>query len=165
MRKIICLLITVLFAVGLCACGEEEQTTAPAADTGKTTETSTEAPKKETPKQKTVDYDLTKMNSTMVYSTVYDMLSEPEKYEGKMVKMRGEYNAFYSKSTMKYYPAVIIADATACCSQGMEFVLSGDPEYPNAYPIKGDDVTVVGKLKVYYEGTNRFVHLVDSEIA
>ena len=102
----------------------------------------------------------------MVYSTVYDMVrGDSDKYEGKVVKMRGEFTVGYSKSTGLYYPAVIISDATACCSQGLEFVLKNDPKYPEGYPIKGDDVTVVGTFRIYHEGTAQYVHLVDSVLA
>ena len=41
-------------------------------------------------KRKEIDVDLTKLSSSMVYSEVYNMMNEPEPYEGKMVKMQGQ---------------------------------------------------------------------------
>ncbi|MCR5422025.1 MAG: hypothetical protein K6E74_00095 [Bacilli bacterium] len=109
-----------------------------------------------------IDIDLASMSGTIAYSQVYDMINSPEKYEGKVVKMRGQFSAFYSKTTKLYYPAVIIQDATACCSKGIEFVLDGNPDYPAAYPKTGKTVTVVGIFEIYYENGDRYCHLVNA---
>ena len=37
---------------------------------------------------------------------------------------------YQDPNTQKYYFACVIADATACCSQGIEFVPDGDYTYP-----------------------------------
>ena len=37
-----------------------------------------------------VDIDLTKMSSTMVYSTVFNMVNNPAKFVEKTMRMRGE---------------------------------------------------------------------------
>ena len=111
-----------------------------------------------------IDVDLTSMSSTVVYTQVYRMISYPEDFVGKVVKMRGNFSAYYGGATKLYYPAVIIPDATACCSQGIEFVLNGSPAYPDGYPTLGNEITVVGKFETYYEGTSRYCHLVNSYI-
>ena len=67
------------------------------------------------------DCDLTKMSSTMVYSTVYAMLTAPDDYIGKTVRVTGNLNKYTDESTGKTYYSVLIADATACCQQGLEF--------------------------------------------
>lgn len=41
-----------------------------------------------------VDIDLTKMSSTMVYSTVFNMVNNPVKFVGKTMRMRGEYTTY-----------------------------------------------------------------------
>ena len=58
--------------------------------------------------------------------------------------MSGMFVAYTNRDGSKYYPAVIIADATACCSQGIEFVRSGDFSYPADYPELGAQITVTG---------------------
>ena len=63
---------------------------------------------------------------------------------GKIVKMSGMFVAYTNQDQSQFYPAVIIADATACCSQGLEFVLEGNPSYPEGYPEMGTEITVVG---------------------
>ena len=110
-----------------------------------------------------VDVDLTKMSATMVYSEVYNMLSLPDNYLGKTVRMNGQFQV-YPGDGRNYY-VVIIADATACCQQGMEFVLAGDPAYPDGYPEPGRDVTVTDVFDTYYEGEYmRYCQLIDAYI-
>lgn len=72
-----------------------------------------------------VDVDLTLMGSDLVYATVYQMMSKPEEYEGKTIRIEGKYYASYYPITDKYYNYCLIADALACCSQGLEFELAG----------------------------------------
>ena len=165
MKKIICLLIIVFCIFALCACANTTNDRV-ITDTDTNTETTTNSGgnNTNTVSYKRIDIDLTKMNANMVYSQVYDMVSNPNKYIDKVVKMRGPFSAFYSSETNLYYPAVLIKDATACCSQGMEFVLNGNPSYPSGYPKKDSEITVVGKFDVYYEGSDRYCHLVKAII-
>ncbi|MBQ3356785.1 MAG: hypothetical protein IJG45_06695 [Oscillospiraceae bacterium] len=108
------------------------------------------------------DVDLTVLSSTMVYSEVFQMISAPESYLGKTVRMRGSF-AVYEGSSRNYF-ACLIADATACCAQGIEFVLRDHRVYPAEYPEKGEEITVVGVFDVYKEGSNQFCQLVDAVI-
>ena len=98
----------------------------------------------------------------MVYSEVNNMLVNPDDYVGKTVRMSGTYAAFTNEDESQYYPAVIIADATACCSQGIEFELEGKPSYPDGYPDPQTEVTVVGMFETYNEDGMQFCHLVNS---
>ena len=99
-----------------------------------------------------VDVDLTVLSSTMVYAEVLNMMTEPNAYDGKTVKMRGRFGASYG-----YRPdgtinedvlifACIIADATACCSQGLEVELNGKTS-----PSYGDEIIVTGVFTSYEE--------------
>ena len=78
-----------------------------------------------------VDVDLTVLSSTMVYSEVYNMLyNDPAHYLGKTVKARGRFSIYQLVTDGVLQPdpvsyACIISDATACCAEGMEFVLEG----------------------------------------
>ena len=109
----------------------------------------------------TVEIDLTEMNSTMVYSEVYNMVTSPDEYLGKVVRMRGAFRVFEAK-TRNYY-ACLIADATACCAQGIEFVPADKRTYPNDFPEVDQEVTVVGVFDKYYEGEKMFCQLIDAE--
>ncbi|MCR4925525.1 MAG: hypothetical protein K5917_04465 [Clostridiales bacterium] len=114
--------------------------------------------------QNNIDVDLTAMSSTMVYSEVYSMLVTPDRYLGKTVKMKGKFVVYHDEPTDKYYFACVISDATACCSQGMEFILAGEHNYPNDYPKQGEEITVVGVFGKYNEGSKVYCTLKDAEI-
>lgn len=114
------------------------------------------------------DVDLTKLSSTMVYSEVYNMMTEPEKYIGKSVRTSGQFALYWATNENgipipnQFYFACIIADATSCCSQGLEFVLAGEHVYPDDYPEEGDEITVSGIFETYDEDGYLYCHLVDA---
>lgn len=113
-----------------------------------------------------IDVDLTQLSSTMVYSEVYAMMYEPESYLGKTVKMRGSFSAF--EINEKLYFACVVPDATACCEQGLEFSLSGTHSFPEDYPERGSEITVVGIFDLYSEehngNTSYYIILRDAEL-
>ena len=111
---------------------------------------------------KTVDIDLSVMSSTVVYSQVYDMVTNPDKYIDNVVKVKGAFTVYVNEQTNVYYPAVIIKDATACCAQGLEFLLYGRAVYPKDYPSKNQEITIIGVFKTYNEGTQKYCRLVDT---
>lgn len=102
--------------------------------------------------QESIDVDLTALSSTMVYSEVYNMMVFPENYVGKTVKMNGTFYVFHDETTGNYYFSCIISDATACCSQGIEFVLEDSYVYPRDYPKEGEEICVMGVFDTYQEG-------------
>lgn len=107
-------------------------------------------------KPEKVDLDLTTMSSTMVYSEVFNMVTTPENYIGKTVKMRGTYMYYYDEKPDHYYFFCLISDAMACCSQGIEFSLTKDYHYPEDYPKPDDEITVVGVFDSYEEEGNTY---------
>ncbi|MBR1692227.1 MAG: hypothetical protein IJ711_05555 [Lachnospiraceae bacterium] len=110
------------------------------------------------------DIDLTQMSSTMVYSEVFDMMTEPERYMGKTVNMNGAFNVYQDEETGKTYYACLIQDATACCAQGIEFVLDGSYQYPADYPEEGSDITVCGTFDAYEEDGYVYCQLIDARL-
>ena len=104
MKRLLCLLLAALTVLGLGACGEKSgapraETTFPTTaseepkplqtlplETGETEQTET-APTTDTAESNFVD--LTALSSTMVYAEVFAMMSSPEDYVGKTVKMQG----------------------------------------------------------------------------
>lgn len=110
-----------------------------------------------------VDVDLTALSSTMVYSEVQNMLLSPEQYEGKSVRMNGDFAVAQGDDRMYY--ACIIRDATACCANGIEFVRQGDYSYPDDYPEVGSQITVVGKFDTYYEDGQMYLQLLNAQLS
>ena len=111
-----------------------------------------------------IDIDLTTLSSTMVYSEVFNMLSTPEDYLGKSVKMRGAFSVYHDEVTDHYYFACLIADATACCQQGIEFLWEGEHTYPDDYPPLGTEITVTGVFDTYTEGEYTYCQLIHAEL-
>ena len=111
-----------------------------------------------------LDVDLTTLSSTMVYSEIYNMMYEPDRYVGKRIKMNGQFAVYGNPNTGAVYTACIIMDATACCSQGLEFVLAGEHSYPADYPEPGTEITVVGTFQTYEENGYMDYHLADAEM-
>ena len=117
--------------------------------------------------QMDVDVDLTTMNSDMIYATVYEMMTEPENYEGKKIRLAGNYQVTFYDATQQYYHYALIQDAAACCAQGLEFVWDdGSHVYPDEYPEDYDDILVVGTFETYTEegDENLYCHLKDATL-
>ena len=111
-----------------------------------------------------IDVDLTLLSSTMVFSEVSNIISNPPDYAGKTIKMRGIYNCYEDPNTGNHYCACVIPDATACCAQGIEFVLSDRYSYPEDYPTVNDPVCVVGVFDLYEENGVFYCTLRDVEL-
>ena len=190
MKRIFCLLLAVCMTLSLCACGKDSEkdaenntlssdgeVSAPSEiiPTPDEQETPNEQQPPEEPEQTQtsadgVDVDLTVLSSTMVYSEVYNMLYyDPESYYGKTIKMTGVFSIYQMVVDGVAQPdpvayACIIADATACCAQGMEFVLEGDLTYPDDYPELGAEITVIGEFQPYEENGMTWYHLINARM-
>ena len=184
MKRLLCLLLAALTALGLSACGEKAS--APAVEPTPSTTAPTEAsptpflPPETAATEETEAVqnnasvesrfvDLTALSSTMVYAEVFAMMSSPEDYVGKTVKMQGIfsrgqlYAADGSLSDGGMVFACIVQDATACCAQGIPFDLAGDYEYPKDYPELGDTITVIGTFEIHEQEGMQFCRLKDAE--
>lgn len=111
-----------------------------------------------------IDYDLTTMGKDMVYATVYLLMTEPDSFEGKKIKMKGQYLSAYYKPNKKYYNYCFISDAAGCCSQGIEFATKENLKYPDDFPEDSTDIEVVGVFETYMEGGKMYCHLKDSKM-
>jgi len=111
------------------------------------------------------DIDLTTLSSTMVYSQVADMMYTPEKYIGKVVKAKGQFSVYHDNAQDKDYFAVLIKDAAACCSQGIEFVWDGEHVYPDDYPEIGKEITVMGTFDTYEEDGATYCQLLQADVS
>ena len=184
MKRLLCLLLAALTVLGLGACGEKSgaptgETTFPTTaseepkpletlplETGTTEQTET-APTADTAESTLVD--LTALSSTMVYAEVFAMMSSPEDYVGKTVKMQGIFSKgqLYAAGSLNDGGTVfacVIQDATACCAQGIPFELAGDHTYPQDYPELGDTITVVGTFEIHQQEGMQFCRLRDAEL-
>ena len=151
MKKLLCVFLIALTLIPLAACCREDTAKKPAAEDAEGTAA--------------VDIDLTALSGIMVYSEVNSMISFPDNYIGKTVKMQGQFTIYQATDENgafipdKMFFACMIADATACCAQGLEFALAGKPVYPDEYPELGAEITVVGTFEWYEEDGCRYYRL------
>lgn len=118
----------------------------------------------ESARSDSIDIDLTALSSTMIYSEVSNMMTTPEDFIGKTVKMTGTMAVYYDEENDVYYEACVIDDATACCQQGLEFQLKGNPDYPDGYPEVDSEITVVGTFNTYDDNGVTYARLENAEI-
>ncbi|MCL1816689.1 MAG: hypothetical protein FWG43_03695 [Clostridiales bacterium] len=91
-----------------------------------------------------IDIDFTILSDTIVYAELNHMLSDPDNYLGKTVKIQGAYYNSYSDITDQYYHYVTVLDTTACCTRMVEFVWQGEHAYPAEYPEADTKIELVG---------------------
>ena len=109
-----------------------------------------------------IDIDLTGLNPNMLYAQVYEMTADPEKYVGKTVRASGTFAYTTDPESGNEFFAVFIADAAACCSQGLEFRRKGEFSYPADYPEIGAPIVVTGTFNTYKEGVFTYCELADA---
>ena len=154
MKKLFCILTVIVMLCALAACGN--------ANDAESSSEATEA--------NSIDVDLTKLSSTMVYSEVYNMTNTPDHYIGKTVRMKGQFAIYQAADESgapipdQIYFACLIADAAACCSQGIEFTLAGEHTYPKDYPELGSEITVTGIFELYEENGSQYCRLANAAI-
>ena len=114
-----------------------------------------------------IDVDLNNLNANVVYSQVFLMMTEPDKFIGKRIRMSGQFNVYAAEegnpSGVTEYYAIIIADAQACCQQGIEFVWPGHT-YPEGFPEVKSNASVTGRFEVYEENGKKYCRLVADSV-
>lgn len=110
-----------------------------------------------------IDVDLNNLNANVVYAQVFQMMTEPDKFIGKRIRMSGQFNVYAAEegnpSGVTEYYAIIIADAQACCQQGIEFVWPGHT-YPEGFPEVKSNASVTGIFEVYKENGKKYCRLI-----
>ncbi len=117
-----------------------------------------------------IDVDLTALSATMAYSEVYNILYSPDDYLGKVIKMHGRFSIYQAVDENgalipdRIYFTCVMADAAACCAQGLEFVLTGEKLYPDDYPELGSEITVRGTFSLYEMDGFQYYRLAEAEM-
>ncbi len=106
--------------------------------------------------------DLTKISSTLVYTELYNMMTGPDKYDGKTVIMKGTYKIYEGGG--RNYHVCEVMDATACCTQGLEFVLKDGEEYPEFDEKSPKEIEISGTFKEYDDNGQNNFRLENAEI-
>ena len=114
---------------------------------------------------KSVDLDLSTMSATAIYSEVSNMMTDPKKYVGKTIKVKGYYTVSIDPGTGERYTYCLIPDATECCQQGLLFKLKKGEA--SKLPAENKKFVISGKftLKALPEDKNAtYVELENAKI-
>ena len=84
----------------------------------------------------------------------FDMAVEPERFYGKVIKMRGQFFSDVEPDTKTRFYSCILYDATACCQAGIDFQMSGNKIYPDDFPAEGSTIEIVGTFKDFSDLLN-----------
>lgn len=152
-------IIYILILLALSGCASQQQDAPPAAPPALSETPQDPNPQSPAVSSSDVDIDLTGMSSTMVFAEMSNVMWEPEQYVGKTFRIRGEYASIYYEDTGEDYHAVVIADALACCAQGLDFVWVGEHIYPRDYPDPGTEIEVSGVFNMVEEEEFSYVFL------
>ena len=106
------------------------------------------------------DLDLSLLSNTLVFSRLQSITAQPDDYMGQVIRIHGQCQTYRNELAGAVYHAVTVADATSCCAQGLEYVLSDESEYP----ADGTEATITGKLASYDENGYIYFHLTDAEV-
>ena len=91
--------------------------------------------------------DLTALDTQMAYIQLSNMMISPEDYVGQTVKMRGTFA--HTVEGDKEFFVCYLMDATACCSQSLEFETDEAYSFPEGYPPAQSEITVFGVFDTY----------------
>ncbi len=166
MKKITCiLLLMVLVISSLSACGSNEEGKNNISNNpNELTETNDSDVSDKSDESIKIDVDLASLSSTMVYAELFNIVKNPDNYIGKMVRIKGNFSLYTDPNTNKQYFAVIVSDATACCSQGLEFRANDKFSYPEDYPEVGGIITVEGEFTTYDENGSLYCELINANV-
>ena len=138
-----------MIALLLTGCGDGQAATAAVSET---TTGATQA---------TVSIDLAGMSTTMAMAQLTAMQNEPDSFLGQTIKMRGTFAVGYGETRNYYY--CLIADATACCQQGLEFLWNGHT-FPDDYPEPGSEIIIEGVFDTYLEDGYEYMQLINASM-
>ena len=108
------------------------------------------------------DADLTALDTQMAYVQLSNMMLYPEDHRGKTVKLRGKF-AHAAEADREFFVCYLM-DATACCSQSLEFETDEAYDFPAGYPAPESEITVYGVFDTYEYNGYRMYRLIHAEV-
>ena len=94
-----------------------------------------------------IDYDFTDMNFNILNAMNFEMAVDPEKFYGKVMKMRGQFFTVVEPESGQRFYYCVIYDPTACCQTGLDFMMTGDKVYPDDFPPEETYIEIQGPFK------------------
>jgi len=96
--------------------------------------------------ERDVDIDLSELSMTMIQAEYQKIISNPEDYMGKTIKVYGSYYILPLDNAGNIAHYVIIVQGDECCQMGFEFKRDGNYVYPEDYPSQNSMIQITGTL-------------------
>ena len=110
--------------------------------------------------------DLTAMSETLRSAEMTRITSNPERYMGRPIKVRGAYDAMFFDEAEKYLHVVIITEGDGCCPpEGFEFRWGEDNVFPDGMPNSGSTIEMVGVLGRHNDLGSTLYYLAVDDVA
>lgn len=104
-----------------------------------------------------VDFDFTRMNSTMMATYSYRLAANPKEFAGKTLRISGIFLTRVDKQDGKRYFGCLIGNAggCSCCAPGgvLEFMPKDSYAWPTNFPPLESRITVAGRLEMLTVGS------------
>ena len=104
-----------------------------------------------------VDFDFTRMNSTMMATYSYRLAANPKEFAGKTLRLSGIFLTRVDKQDGKRYFGCLIGNAggCSCCAPGgvLEFMPKDSYAWPTNFPPLESRITVAGRLEMFTVGS------------
>ena len=98
-----------------------------------------------------VDIDLTILGENMMRAEVVRILSSPDEYLGKVIKIHGSYYAIPEPTIARVQNIIAVSEVDACCPPlGFEVIVGDfDNPHPFDFPNQGTRIEVTGVFSTY----------------
>ena len=90
--------------------------------------------------QNKIDLDWSKMNYNILSSVLFDVQTNPEKYNGKRIKAYGNYQTSVYEGSR--YFSILMWDPTGCCPTGFDFVPPANMKFPDDFPANDTKISM-----------------------
>lgn len=106
-------------------------------------------------KEQVIDLDVASMSDVLAYSTLENIMYNPDEYIGKTVRIQGSfYYEYYKELDMKFF-AILLMDETDCCMAFAEIEMGEGIEYPQV----GQEFLIIGEVKTKEVDGNTYAYV------
>ena len=98
-----------------------------------------------------VDMDLTALGENMMRAEVVNIMTNPDEYLDKTIKVSGSYYRVFEQVTGRIQNIVAVFEVDSCCPpEGLEIIVGDfiDP-YSFDFPLEGTKIEVIGVFSTY----------------
>ena len=99
------------------------------------------------PSNSDFDIDLAELSLTVIQAEYQRIVSNPDDYIGKTIRVYGSYQSFIANDTGNIVHYIIIVPGDVCCQLGFEFIRTANYKFPEDYPKQNSMILINGTLE------------------